>query len=66
MDKLLKINKKYIDKKIEAYISAINRFFLAITFFPDFLLKRAKIIELKIEVDLLNNEKSNLLKKLIA
>lgn len=27
MDKLLKINKKYINKKIKAYISAINRFF---------------------------------------
>lgn len=40
--------------------------FSSIAFFSDFLLKRVKIIELKIEVNLINNEKSDLLKKLIA
>lgn len=66
MGKLLKVNKKDTNKNIEAYVGAIDELFLTITFFPDFLLKRVKIIELRIEANPINNKELDLLKKLIA
>lgn len=58
------MNNKYVDKKVGVCTSAIDKLSFVYVFFPYLLLKEAK--KSKIKVDLINNEKFNLLKKLIA